>query len=511
MSLLTNTPALMRAELIEQLRGNRESPANWYRMLEAYYMNNGLYDAIQMQLYENGIWTPGMKGLRNPAFRVVEFHVTHIWPGRLDNALPIVAENKRIIEPIQQVWAWSNWGRKKQLAARWYAMTGDWFCKVATRSAPTGAIGLDGAIEERIERVYLQNIKPEVVTDIVEDERGFVTFIRLDIPQDNGKTHTEVWDKASGYRLYIHKKGTDAPLNVLGEPVDTAPLSAFGVDFVPFVHAQFMDVGEKRGAGSFVFALDKVDEANRMATRFHQLLFRFNKPTTAVMANATDASGRPLPPPSLSNESDGKAEDHDDDLKLFPGTSKMEYLVPPINWDAHMKAIEGQMAELEEDLPELAYYRLKDMGANISGRAVRIMLSNAIDRVVESRGNIEDALARANMMALTIGVKAGLFEDIGTYEAGDFEHTFAERDVISLSAHENAETIKAETGSGIPLVTAVRRSGWTEAEIKQMLKDKKAEAEANQASLAQALLEAERRRDQNEEAPAEEGSEIADA
>lgn len=502
MSTLPTAPtlALMRAELIEQLRGNRESAANWCRMLESYYMNNGLYDAIQMQLYENGIWTPGMKGLRNPAYRVVEFHVTHIWPGKLDKALPIVAGNKRIVEPIKQIWAWSNWGRKKQLASRWYAMTGDWFCKVATRSVQTGAIGPDGNIEERIERVYLQNIKPEVVTDVVEDERGFVTFIRLDIPKDNGETHTEVWDKVSGYKLYVHKKGTDAPLNILGDPTETAPLSAFGVDFVPFVHAHFLDVGEKRGAGAFVFSLDKIDEANRMSTRFHQLLFRFNKPTTAIMANATDASGRPLPPPSLSSESNEQAEDHDDDLKLFPGTSKMEYLVPPINWDAHMKAIEAQMAELEEDLPELAYYRLKDMGANISGRAVRTLLSHAIDRIVEARGNIEDALSRANMMALTIGAKAGLFKDIGTYEAGDFEHSFAERDVISLSVEEDAETIKAETGAGIPLVTAVRRRGWSDAEIKQMLKDKKAESESNQASLAQALLEAERRRDQNTDA-----------
>ena len=484
------TPQLyqMRAELISQLREQNASPADWYRMLEAYYMNNGLYEEMQAWMYENAIWTPAMKPLRNPANRVVEFHVSHIWPGNLDKALPIVAKNKKIIEPIQKVWAWSNWARKKQLATRWYAMTGDWFCKVATRSNTDG----------KVERVFHQNIKPEVVTDFDVDERGFVTFIRLDIPQDGGVMHTEVWDKVFGYRLWTHKRNAGEKLELLGDPIATRPLGAFGIDFIPFVHTPFIDVGEKRGVGVFVFALDKIDEANRMATRLHQLIFRFNKPTTAVMANANDANGRPLPPPKLSNQtSDNKSDEHDDDIRTFPGMSKMEYLVAPINYEAHLKAIDAQMRELEEDLPELAYYRLRDLGANISGRAVRTLLSNAIDRVIESRGNIEDALARANMMALTIGSKAGLFGDIGAYENGDFDHTFAERDVISLSAFEDAEIIKAETGSNIPLVTAVRRRGWSEAEIKQMEKDKLAQSEAEQLSLAQAMLEAERRRDQN--------------
>lgn len=498
MSLVATSPQLylMRAQLISQLREQDASPADWYRMLEAYYFANGLYEQLQMWLYENRIWTPGMKPLRNPASRVVEFHVTHLWPGPLDKALPIVANNKQIIEPIQQVWKWSNWGRKKQLAARWYSMFGDWFCKVATRSRLV-SFTPEGEEVRKIERVFLQNIKPEVVTDFDVDERGFVTFMRLDIPQEDNVMHTEVWSKG-GYWLYIHKKSAGEDLDKLPPPSEYRPLSAFGIDFVPFVHAPFMDVGEKRGVGSYVLALDKIDEANRMATRLHQLIFRFGKPTKALLANGNDPTGRPLPPVKLSNQSDdGKSEEHDDDVVSMPGTSKVEYLIANINYDAHLKAIDSQLRELEEDLPELSYYRLKDFGANISGRAARTLLSHAIDRALEARGNIEDALVRANMMALTIGAKAGLFKNIGDYENGDFEHTFAERDVIAPSAFEDAETIKTETGAGVPLVTAARRRGWSDAELEQMAKDKQAERDQEQLSLAQALLEAERRRDQN--------------
>lgn len=55
-----------------------------------------------------------------------------------------------------------------------------------------------------------------------------------------------------------------------------------------------------------------------------------------------------------------------------------------------------------------------------------------------------------------------------------------------------AEIIQAETGAGIPLKTALKRHGWTDAEIKQMEKDKQEEQLA-QAELAQAYMDQARR------------------
>ncbi len=473
--MLGTTPQMLwaRSMLMSGLQGPDAAPIDFYRMLEAYYMNNGLYDSTQQVLFENGIWTPGMKPLRNPAKRTVEFHVTHIWPGSLEKALPIVTENPRIIEPIHQVWRWSNWGVKKQLAARWFALFGDWFCKVATSSDP---------ITGKVVRVYLQNIKPEMVTDFEVDERGNVTYIRLDIPitatpqglGPNSATinnmstyHTEVWDK-TGVKIYVNHRDPSTPVKQLGPPLTSMPLMAFGIDFVPFVHASFLDVGEKRGVGVFTLALDKIDEANRMATRLHQMIFRYNRPTVAILANGTDPAGRPLPAPKLESTSAGRTEEHDDDVKSFPGNSKMEYLVANLNYQAHLDVINAQMRELEEDLPELSYYRQKELGSGISGRAVRLLLSQAVDRTIEARGNIETALVRADMIALTLGVKAGLFTDIGDYNAGDFEHQFAEREVIAFSAQEQAETLSLERAAGVPLSTAVRRRGWTASEIALM-------------------------------------------
>lgn len=51
-------------------------------------------------------------------------------------------------------------------------------------------------------------------------------------------------------------------------------------------------------------------------------------------------------------------------------------------------------------------------------------------------------------------------------------------------------------GAGMPLVTSLRREGWTEAELAQMDADRKAQQQAEADSLALAMLEQERRFDQ---------------
>lgn len=481
-----------RVSLAGSLQAQEASAAQWYRMLEMYYNCNGLYEAVQQQLYENAIWAPGMKPFYNPAHRAVEFYVSKLWPGQLPDALPIQAENERIVEPVQQVWRWSNWSAQKQLFIRWFALFGDGFIKVVTRTDGAGAV----------ERVYLQVIKPEYVIDLDADERDYLTYVRIDVPQvrRNGDktesyTHTEIWDKAAQlFRIYEHTHGCGADINLLGNPSVERPLSDFGIDFVPVVHAKFQDTGEKRGAGVFVHVLDKIDEANRMATRLHQILYRYNKPTVVVMSNAMDAAGRPMPPPLLPGQASAGDDVTvgDDEILSLPGKSTMDHLVPNLNYEAALLILQDQMQEIERDLPELAYFRLRETGRDLSGRAVRLLLSDAIDKATEARGNALTALARADAMALTIGQNAGLFSSIGDYDAGDFEHDFTTSEIIQLSDIEILETVQAGVNAGIPLVTMLRRVGWSVDDLEQMAQDK-SEAQAESAQLAQAYLEQARR------------------
>jgi hypothetical protein len=74
---------------------------------------------------------------------------------------------------------------------------------------------------------------------------------------------------------------------------------------------------------------------------------------------------------------------------------------------------------------------------------------------------------------------------------------------------ENPQTIQPRTqadirklgvDAGLPLVTALRREGWTDAEIMQMEADRDADSARQQATLASALVDAQRRMDQGEQA-----------
>lgn len=441
------------------------SLADTYAALEFYYHNNGLYALIQQDLIANGIWTEGMLGLRNPAHRVVEFYVAKLWPGQLPAALPIVAENERIVEPIQQVWKWSNWGAKKQPAARWFANFGDMFIKVAS----------NGGADAPADKVFLQLLKPAHVTDIQADERDYLTFVRIDIPQSklqDGRRmkyfHTEIWDKASQTYRRWESEGPGVSVDRLGAPLEARSFSDFGIDFIPIVHAKFQDIGETRGAGAFTHALDKIDEANRMATRLHQLLFRFNDVTWAITANAMDPSGRPLPAPMVNLNGEMQRDDGTTTIGTgtkvarLPGNSEMKPLVPDLKYADALAILQDHMKELEADLPEMAYYRLRDQSKDLSGKAIRYLLSDAIDKALEARGNAETALARANAMALTIGVKLNLpgFAGIGEYEAGDLDHSFGERSIIPLSDSEKRENAEADQRLGASKETTLTALGY---------------------------------------------------
>lgn len=464
------------------------APRELYALLRRYYASNGLYEALAVGLLRAGLNDPLLKGMRNPAFRVVEFYVASIWPGTLPEALPIEAENERLEEPIRRVWTWSNWGQKKQVFARELPMLGDCFVKVAS--------SVNG------KRVYFQMLDPAHVTAFDTDERGYLTYCRIDTPtaEDGGRwTRTEVWEKASqAVRFYRHQRPDDAPESDLG-PADVHGFSEYGVDFVPIVHCKFRDVGEDRGVGAFTLQIDKIDEANRKATRLAQQLYRHNDVTWAIEGQGQDREGARLPP--LKVREDGTVTDGQevqlggDRMLSLPGGYTLKSLVPDIDFEDSLKVLLADMAELQQDLPEMAYWRVTELGTgDLSGRALRFLLSPAISRAEEARGNAEDALARLDAMALTIGDYLRLpgFEGLGSYDAGDFEHRFKPRDVVPLSALEEAEldeiswrTAGLQREAGVSSEQILAERDYEPEDVTRMLQ----ENEARRASIGARAME----------------------
>jgi len=466
-------------------------PVEMYNLLRTYYLNNGLYETLRQGMYQSGL--QAMRPLRNPANRVVEFYAARCWPGSLEDAFDLKADNARIVAPINQLWRWSNWAAQKQVAARWHALYGDLFIKVAqTAPAQQAPDEIYEGLTPSTGRVYFQLIEPRYVWEFDADERDYLTYLRVDIPRihrlpdDTTETiiYTECWDKSGQtFRIWHHQYAPGTPVHSLGRPDFEAPFSAFGIDFIPVVHCKFRDIGELRGVGAYTHCIDKIDEANQLATRLHQMLFRHNKPVWALQANATDSAGRPLPPPKVNNGSSSDTVELGEETMLtLPGHASLAPLVPPVNYQAALSTIEAMMTELEADLPELAYYRLREMN-NLSGRAVRLLLGDLISKAEEARGNLVTALIRANQIGLTIGVNAGLFSNIGTYEAGDFDHEITLPDIIPLNELEKLEVLQSKQSIGVPNEKLWEEAGYDADTIAKMKEMQQAQGSVGETML----------------------------
>lgn len=426
-----------------------------------------------------------IKTLRNPIHRVVEFYATVILQGTDEQAFPLEASQGALKDALKLIGQWSNMSQRKQLLKRYTGIYGQTFLKVV---APKEA-----------KRVQLQVLKPEPFTDFAKDDYGNINYVRLDFPfeRDNIKKYkTEVWRKGAKnergvlkpgyYRVWewdalgsedtvLHEDGMKDPRvkKVVNLELSTAnSKDSMGFDFVPFVDVAAQDSGEKRPRPIYEHSLPLVDERNKMCTRQHDLLFRYNKPVRAVQGIGNDASGRPLAPPKL--ESQGPTgtipfagsvahlmeAGSRDDLTLggdllfgLPGNAQVADITPNLNFEAARNAILDMASELREELPELIYYATAEK-SQLSGVALRMLLAGAIDRAAEMRANIYAGRIKANKMALSIGQVRGLsqFRGIGSYDDGEgFEHEYEETEILPLSELEKEAVRKAKIESAAQL------------------------------------------------------------
>lgn len=503
----------------------RELPyRTMYGLLKLMYSSTGAYDDLRRARVIIGGELPMMKSIRNPVSTVTRLWGSKLYPKPLD----IVTDNERIVDPIKQVHKWSNWKAKSVTTARWTALYGESFVKVCA--------------DAELGRVWFEYFEPCYVTKYVEDSRGFIQWIRLDIPKydddDHGgtadvygttpaaqvradgsqpalKTYTEVWSGVDQTYTCWETNGDDGCLKSikdLGTPKESVALSAFGYDFVPFVRTPFSDMGGERAEGAVQLALEPIWEADLSATNLHSMIYQDAEGAWVATAAGVDRDGRPLPamrvtpattrtdPFTGRTVENGAGESAD---KMILGKRSfwrlqsgydLKSVVPDIDYDAALSVLKDHDETLEKLMPALLYVRVSQLSnSDLSGRAIRYLLSPFIDQVLEIREVALDKLAQQDMMALTLGQVNGITGfgtgEIGTYDAGDFEHTFKHQDVVPLSSLERAEegrtigqALQAYDTAGYPLAAALEDLGYPEERIEEIVKlaEKKAEEAAKQ-------------------------------
>jgi hypothetical protein len=496
--------------------GRSISATEMYGRLESAYYNGQTFDDIIAYIERAmGANAPRrVKALRSPAFRVVEFYAGHIWPGEsLDEAFTFQTGGSALEKAIRQVWTWSNFGAKRSMFARRYAMLGNLF--IGVRQSPDKS------------RVFFRYLDPRWVTRHLFDDqdRGYLTYARLDIPQervdDKGDIVnfwvTEIWDKQRDtYRRWEHEQGAEASPEAMGATTHSGSImSLFGIDFIPIVHAQFRDDASGLGLGAYQLQLGKIDEANRLATELHAKLFRHNQPTFVVSANSVDKTGRAMPAPVIpglegyrqraanpgitygtngTQDTPGAVSTVDvinvgDEQWIYlPGNATIEDLIPKIAWGDALAVLVDYLGELAEDLPEMVYSQIKSMPGDASGQALRVRLMSAVDRANEARANVIPALIRANQMAITLGQNGNLFDGLGDFASGRLDHTLSLLPVIPQNELEKldadgkrAANAVVKDQAGWPRRTIFTEAGYTAPEADTMIGQRD---EQNTASVA---------------------------
>lgn len=501
----TYSPA--RAQTTASLRPAELPPRAIYDFLKAAYLSNGLYDGVRDAWAATGNSSPNLKPIRNPITAVVDCLGSKLYPEPLLVTTPrtqgITSQQEReqleasdpIKAAIDQVHLWSNWPRAKRKDARWVALYGESFKKVV-------ADPIAG-------RVYFELIEPQYVTDYSIDVRDFITSIRLDIPQcdvtQSGTrhwVHTEAWDKdLQSVRIWRTDGHLDGVANRalwdLDQFYQEIPFAAFGIDFVPICRAPFREIDDGRAIGAVLPAFEAIIEGDLSATNLHSMIYVDAEGSWVLRSIGNDAAGRPFAPPVVGTAaSDGQVGRQSDNsvqigkrsIFRLPGNQELQSVVANIDYAAALAILQDHDQHLERLLPAMAYVRISELqGGELSGRAMSYKMRAFVDQVEEGRANVLACLTQADMMALTMGQAAGIpiFQGLGSFEAGDFEHGFEEQPILAISSLDEAEekrtiaqAAQALASANIPMsVILTDTMGLSEAEATEVVDQAATDAE----------------------------------
>lgn len=495
-------------------------PRALYAFLQGMYLVNGVYDDYRNKLADSGVLPPSIRPIRNPVAAAVNVLGAKLYPSPMRVTTPLTAgitsqqereeieANDPIKAAIDQVAMWSNAPRSDRKHGRWVALYGEAFTKVVA-NPETG-------------RVYFEHLEPQYVTDYTLDERDYLTFCRIDILQRDRSvggiglwTYTEAWSRDLGTVRVWRTPGDcrNTLLEDLKTQPEETPLSEFGIDFVPIVRTPFLELDDGRAIGSVQLAVEAIIEADLSATNLHGLIFSDLAGAKVLKSSGVDAYGRPLPPPVVrAANAEGEAgRQADGSVKVerrngrefwqLPAGQELQDVIPNIDFAAGLAILRDHDEILRERMPALAYLRISELtGGDLSGRAISYKLRPFVDQVAEARENVLASRKQANAMALTMGQAAGIFRNLGSFEAGDYEHDYEDTPILPVSTLDEAEeqrtrgqAAQALSSAGVPMSYILTETlGLAEAQATELVEAAAAEAEQafqRQSELAAATNE----------------------
>lgn len=466
---------------IEDLGAWDESRLFRYRFCDGYY-NNIAYSSLAQfaaQHKSNRKLYKHIRSIYNPVQRIVDLYVAKVYGGALDmetlktGAIPIVGADEALTNALRQLWIWSNWSTRKSLYVRYGALYGDTVIKIVD--------------EPDKEKVRMEVLHPGRIKDIKLDSVGNVKKVVIEYERDEKLSYDRFGLlPLKSMRTYTYREEIDGDWfatfkndepfafynNSDGEPVSRWP-NEYG--FVPIVLGNHKDMGLRWGTNSFHGQVGKIDELNDAASLLNDQIRKVVDPLWYL-------AGVKNPGKELTAQKGHTAVEElerRDTLDLLHGPlgSQPYPMIAPIAIADALANIQSMLNELENDLPELALHRLRE-GGNLTAPGVEAGYSDAIGRITEASGNYNDALVRAQQMAVSIG---GLrryrgFEafDLDSYADGDLEHYIGDRPVIKDKLSESERMQILQSRDDVPIWLLLTEMGFDQDTIDRVVADEEA-------------------------------------
>lgn len=373
-----------------------------------------------------------LAGLYNPVAAVVDLYL-HVFGGSFGDEVQVEPQGvagAALVEAVGQLWKWSNLTIEKQPLCRLAATHGCVGIRIVARDDPRP--------ERR--RVYLKPEHPRIIRDAEADDRGNVSAIQLEYELTTGlaENATTITIREELTKESIRTYRVDGARLVPYDLVlrqDNGPASAYdnALGVVPYVLLRHEHTGDLWGRNSFYKARAPLDRLNALMAHIDIQIHRHVKVKWFIAA-----AGAPPTQVDLSDATVAYVN-----LQNSNGTPIVQPLVAPLDLGGALAQAQLQLGIIEDMLPELKATQGKFL-AGQSGQTVAELRRPAEDRLALARSNYEDAMVRAQQIALSWGVLMGVW-NLGTgtgsreaadaaYQGGYEDHRFNTRPLLPATA-----------------------------------------------------------------------------
>ncbi len=456
----------------------------WRYNLFDLYAHNAVYTALEtaakMHKFAEGLYKY-TRTIYNPVQRSIDAQVGHCYAGALDmetleaGAVPLLGIDDTLRAALRNVWKWSDWARAKMLYTRTAARYGDAVLKVVD--------------DVQSGKVRLEVLHPGVLRDVEMDGVGFIkrAVIEYLIPdpdfdatEDGQETQRLVTYREEitqeRFATYIVRNGEATPYafqrSLAGEAVAEWE-NPYG--FVPVTIAKARDEGMTWGLPLYATTLPKIDQLNALASLLADQVQKAVIPYFGVFGGRSIKDERTASRSSVVSRLGGGEDGHGSErsgmyfLHIGDSEARVEPLVVPLDITGALEAVHSILREVEADMPELAFARVRDLRLE-SSPAVRAALGDAVARLQEFNANMDAPLIRALQMAVSIGGYNNYpgFEpfDLTDYAAGNLDFSIRERPIIGDELSKQDEISLLMQSEAAPMLVW-RALGLSEDEIAQ--------------------------------------------